>query len=45
MGVGMVVCVAPAEVDAVLAKLAQLNEAGFIIGDVVKNPDGGLIYA
>ena len=45
MGVGMTVCVSPDKVDATIAKLKELGETGFVIGDVVANADGGLIYA
>jgi len=44
MGIGMVVCVAASEVDKVMASLKAMGEVGFVIGDVVANPDGGLIY-
>ena len=44
MGVGMTVCVSADQADAVIAKLAELGETGFVIGDIVQNADGGLIY-
>ena len=44
MGVGMAICVEESLADATIAKLSELGEAGFIIGDVVEHTDGGLIY-
>jgi phosphoribosylformylglycinamidine cyclo-ligase len=45
LGVGMVVGVSPEFADAALSKLAEIGEKGFVIGDVVQNADGGLVYA
>ena len=44
MGVGMTFCVAPQDADTAVTRLKALGETPFIIGDVVENADGGLIY-
>jgi phosphoribosylformylglycinamidine cyclo-ligase len=45
MGIGMVVCVSKEQADNVLSRLKNIGEQGFVIGDIVKNNDGGLVYA
>ena len=44
MGIGMTFAIAPNDVDAAIAHLKTLGETPYIIGDVVENADGGLIY-
>ena len=45
MGIGMAVAVAEADVDRTLQKLNTLGENAFVIGDIVRSADGGMIYA
>ncbi|MCL2752608.1 MAG: phosphoribosylformylglycinamidine cyclo-ligase [Defluviitaleaceae bacterium] len=44
MGIGMTFCVAQKDADEAVARLKVLGETPYIIGDVVENADGGLIY-
>jgi len=45
MGIGMAIVVSEANVDQTLQKLHALGESAFVIGDIVNNADGGMIYA
>jgi phosphoribosylformylglycinamidine cyclo-ligase len=44
MGIGMVVCVAENQADAALNLLEQMGETAVVMGDIIKNPEGGLVY-
>jgi len=44
MGIGMAFCIDQRDVDAAITHLKALGETPYIIGDVVENSDGGLIY-
>ncbi|MCL2235357.1 MAG: phosphoribosylformylglycinamidine cyclo-ligase [Defluviitaleaceae bacterium] len=44
MGIGLAICVAEEHVDATMAKLSEMGDAAFVIGDVQKSEAGGLVY-
>ena len=44
MGIGMVFAVSESNADFAVKKLNELNEKGFIIGEIAARGDGGLIY-
>jgi phosphoribosylformylglycinamidine cyclo-ligase len=44
MGVGMVVAVSAADADKTIQSLRSFGETAYIIGDIINNVDGGLVY-
>ena len=44
MGIGMVLAVSENDADSALKRLNELNEKGYIIGEIAKCGNGGLIY-